>query len=95
MYRKKEETKQQEFVGFYLMFVGKLDPGIKWIRLAQIIPWEIYETEYAKLFSAVTGTPAKPFRVALGALLIKTIKGITDEAVVEELKENPYLQYLI
>jgi len=46
-------------------------------------------------FLLLPGTPAKPFRVALGALLIKTIKGITDEAVVEELKENPYLQYLI
>ena len=95
MYRKKEETKQQEFVDLHLMFGGKLDPGNKWIRLAHIIPQDDYESEYAKLFSEVTGTPAKQFRVALGALLIKAIKGITDEAVVEELKENPYLQYLI
>ena len=59
MYRKKEETKQQEFVDFHLMFGGKLDPGNKWIRLAQIIPWEIYETQYAKLFSAVTRNTSK------------------------------------
>jgi len=95
MYRRKEETKQQEFVDFYLMLGGKLDPENKWIRLAQIIPWGIYEIQYAQLFSNVTGAPAKPFRVALEALLIKTTKGITDEAVAEELKENPYLQYLI
>ena len=33
--------------------------------------------------------------MALGALLIKNMKRITDEEVVQELKENPYLQYLV
>lgn len=41
------------------------------------------------------GAPAKPFRMALGALLIKEKLGITDRETVEQIRENHYLQYLI
>ena len=95
MYRKKAQSSQHEFVNFYLRFGGELDPKNRWIRLARLIPWESYEKDYAGLFPSGRGAPAKPFRMALGALLIKNMKRITDEEVVEELKENPYLQYLV
>jgi IS5 family transposase len=36
-----------------------------------------------------------PFRMALGALIIKTRMGLTDEELVEQIKENPYLQFFI
>jgi hypothetical protein len=41
------------------------------------------------------GAPAKSFRMALGALIIKEKLGISDRETVEQIKENPYLQYLI
>jgi len=41
------------------------------------------------------GAQAKPFRMALGALIIKTRMGLTDEELVEQIKENPYLQFFI
>ena len=41
------------------------------------------------------GAPAKPFRMALGALIIKEKLGISDRETVEQIKENPYLQYFI
>jgi hypothetical protein len=41
------------------------------------------------------GAPAKPFRMALGALIIKARLGLTDEELVEQIKENPYLQFFI
>ena len=33
--------------------------------------------------------------MALGALIIKEKLGITDRETVEQIKENPYLQYFI
>ena len=54
-----------------------------------------YEEEYAKNFTVGTGAPAKPFRMALGALIIKEKLGISDREVVEQIRENPYLQYFI
>lgn len=41
------------------------------------------------------GAPAKPVRMALGALIIKEKCGYTDEETVEQIQENPYLQYFI
>ncbi len=41
------------------------------------------------------GAPAKPFRMALGALIIKEKLGISDRETVEQIRENPYLQYFI
>jgi hypothetical protein len=33
--------------------------------------------------------------MALGALIIKEILGTSDRETVEQIKENPYLQYFI
>ena len=41
------------------------------------------------------GAPSKSFRMALGALIIKEKLGISDRETVEQIKENPYLQYFI
>jgi hypothetical protein len=39
--------------------------------MAELIPWSDFESEYAEKFSETMGAPAKPFRMALGALIIK------------------------
>jgi len=41
------------------------------------------------------GAPAKSFRMALGALIIKQKLGISDRPRVKQILENPYLQYFI
>ena len=67
----------------------------RWVKLAQLVPWAEFEAEYAQQFSATQGAPAKSFRVALGALIIKERLGITDDETVEQIRENPYLQYFL
>ena len=59
------------FENFYLPFSGKLSGENRWVKLAELIPWESFESEYAEQFSAGEGAPAKSFRMALGALIIK------------------------
>jgi len=41
------------------------------------------------------GAPAKTFRMALGALIIKERLGTSDAETVEQIRENPYLQYFL
>ncbi|MGM0432733.1 MAG: IS5 family transposase [Spirochaetota bacterium] len=94
MYRKPDE-KQFCFYDFILPFGGHLDGKNRWVLLSQLIPWESFEAQYAGLFDERTGAPAKPFRTALGALLIKERLRITDEETVEQIRENPYLQFFI
>lgn len=94
MYRK-PDTKQLSFKDFILPFGGHLDGGNRWVKLSQIIPWERFETQYADLFPSLTGNPARPFRMALGALLIKERMNISDRETVLQIQENPYLQFFI
>lgn len=41
------------------------------------------------------GAIAKPFRMALGALIIKEKLGTSDRETLEQIRENPYLQYFL
>jgi len=82
MYRTKD-LRQLELENFVLPFGGKLNPKNRWIRLARLIPWEEFEEKYAEQFTdSNMGAPAKPFRVALGSLLIKERQKITDRGTV-------------
>jgi len=94
MYREKDLS-QLEFEDFYLPFGGKLRRDNRWVKLAKIIPWNEFEGKYASLFSKDQGAPAKPFRMALGSLLIRERLHLTDEETVEQIRENHYLQHFI
>ena len=89
MYRK---TSQSELTpeNFELPFQGKLSSENRWVIMAELIPWAEFEQEYADKFSQKMGAPAKPFRMALGALIIKEKLGTSDRETVEQIKENPY-----
>lgn len=94
MYRKSQNPDSPD-EAFELPFEGKLCEENRWVLLANLIPWAEFEEEYAQNFSEEMGAPAKPFRMALGALIIKEKLGISDRETVEQIKENPYLQYFI
>lgn len=72
-----------------------LDENNRWVIMANFIPWTEFEGEYANIFNEKLGAPAKSFRMALGALIIQQKLKITDRETVEQIKENPYLQYFI
>lgn len=92
MYRHSE--KQFKFVEFHLPFGGQLLATNRWVRLANIIPWHEFEEQYCRnLTSDGKGPPALSVRMALAALIIKERLGVTDEECVEQIRENPYLQY--
>lgn len=73
----------------------KMNANNRWVKKAEMIPWDKIEEKYAELFPSKTGMPAKPLRMALGSLLIQKQYGYSDEELVEQLRENPYYQYFI
>jgi len=94
MYR--SDPHQSEFNDFYLPFGGKLSASNRWVKLAGLVPWEKIEECYRQSFQGTgMGAPAKSARIAFGALVIKERLGITDEETVEQITENPYLQYFL
>jgi hypothetical protein len=94
MYRKASSSPTPP-ENFELPFEGKLSQDNRWVIMANLIPWNEFEEDYAKNFACDIGAPALPFRMALGSLIIKERLGISDRETVEQIKENPYLQYFI
>jgi hypothetical protein len=86
--------RQITIMEFYTPF-GKLDPNNRWVKIADKLPWQKYEKKYAEQFCADNGAPAILFRMAMGTLLIKQRTGYSDEETLQNIIENPYLQYLI
>ncbi len=92
---KKNRNRQYTLTDFNQPMGLKLDPENKWIKKAEMIPWNRIEDKYATLFESTTGTVAKPLRMALGSLMIQKEYDFSDRALVEQLQENPYFQYFI
>ncbi len=77
MYRKSHQSDLTP-EKFELPFEGKLSSENRWVIMADLIPWSEFEEEYAENFSKTMGAIAKPFRMALGALIIKEKLGISE-----------------
>jgi hypothetical protein len=91
MYKIERQMSLAEFITPF----GKLDPENRWVKIANMLPWEKYETEYAKQFCDDNGAPATPFRMALGTLIIKQRTGNSDEETLQDIIETPAMQFLI
>ena len=92
---KKIQNRQAELTDFNQPLGFKINPLNRWVIKASTIPWDAIEERYASLFPSHTGPAAKPLRMALGSLLIQKKYGLSDRELVEEIKENPYLQFFI
>ena len=94
MYKPVDKS-QQSFLDFNQPMGLHMNPDNRWIKMADRVPWDEFEVKYAGLFPSTTGNVAKPLRMALGALIIQTKFQYADRELVEQITENPYLQYFI
>ena len=94
MYKYTDNT-QSNFLHFNQPIGLHMNPENRWVKMADAIPWEIFEKKYSRLFKGKNGRVAKPLRLALGSLIIQTKYQYSDRELVEQLTENPYYQYFI
>jgi IS5 family transposase len=87
------KEKNQHQRSLFFSFSDTLNQKHPLYILANKIRWEVFEKAFAPLYSADTGRPAKPIRLMVGLLLLKHIRNLSDEMVVEEWSENSYFQY--
>ena len=66
-----QKNKQQTIDDFILPFGGALSPDNRWVKKAEMIPWDNIEGDYSDLFPGNSGNVAKPGRLAFGSLIIK------------------------
>ena len=93
--RNRRSPNQLMFDGFETEFEKWLEPDNRWVLLSAIIPWEDLSAAYEMSLSAHTGRPAKDGRLVIGAVIIKHKLCLSDEETIEQIRENPYLQYFV
>ena len=94
MYRKSDRD-QLYIEDFMLPFGGELLGDNRWVKLAAMMPWDFIEDIYLESMSQDMGAPAISARIAYGSLYIKEYENLTDERTVENICENPYMQYFL
>lgn len=61
--------------------------------LSKKLDWQLFEDNFAPLYSSDTGRPCKPIRLMCGLLILKHLRNVSDESIVEQWSENVYYQY--
>ena len=87
--------KQLTLSGFDTPFETALDKNNRWVKLSECVPWDELAEGYYQGLSVGQGRPSKDARLAIGAVIIKHKLCLTDEETVQQIRENPYLQYFV
>jgi IS5 family transposase len=91
MYRGKDRQSLPLFKELF-PFGGQLDSDNRWLKIAQLIPWDDIETRYSKYFSD-KGRPASDCRLVNGLLMLQHMTKFADDAIIVLVSENPYMQF--
>lgn len=59
--------KQLSIFEFKSPFIDELDPENRWVKLADIVPWETFANLYISLMNTQHGRPGISPRTVLGA----------------------------
>jgi IS5 family transposase len=90
MLKKKENPAQ---LGFYSSFEEQLNRTHELYILSNEVNWKMFDDAFEKLYCEDNGAPAKPIRLMVGLILLKHIRDLSDESVVQQWSENVYYQY--
>ena len=88
-------SKQLPLKAFDWPFQVALDEDNRWVKLAQVIPWDELAAGYHQSLSTTMGRRAKDARLVIGAVIIKHKLCLSDRETVCQIQENPYLQYFV
>jgi IS5 family transposase len=79
--------------GFFSSFEDQLNHNHPLYLLSKIVNWNVFEESFKKHYSLTQGKPSKPIRLMVSLLILKQLRNLSDENVVEQWAENSYFQY--
>ena len=88
-------SKQLTIEAFDWPFDTVLDKNNRWVKLSACIPWDELAESYYRGLETSRGRPLKEARLVIGAVIIKHKQSLSDEETVQQIRENPYLQYFV
>lgn len=91
------DNTDEGFENFILPFGGKLKSSNRWVILGKSMLWGEFEELYSINFKKANKRGRRPItlQVALGSLIIQEKLSLSDEETVQQITENPYLQYFL
>lgn len=87
------KQKQTAQTNFFFNLEDTLNKFHPLYILANLFDWQLFEDEFTRFYCEDNGRPAKPIRLMVGLLILKHIRNVSDENVVEQWTENLYYQY--
>jgi len=87
------KQKVQNQISLFFSFQSTLDQKHPLFVLANKIDWTVFDNAFEPLYCKDNGRPSKPIRLMVGLIMLKHIRNISDESVVEQWRENNYYQY--
>ena len=61
----------------------------------QVIPWQHIINQLTQFYDSNSGRLGKPLRVMVALLILSRLRSLSDDKVVERVKENRYMQYFV
>jgi IS5 family transposase len=80
-------------LGMFSGLADQLDQKHPLFMLSHKINWLLFEDAFKVHYSEKMGKPAKPIRLMVALLILKYVRNISDENLVEQWSENIYYQY--
>ena len=81
-------------LGLFHGLADQLDQKHPLYLLANKINWPFFDEAFKVHYSEKMGKPAKPIRLMVSLLILKYVRNLSDENLVDQWTENNYFQYL-
>ena len=81
-------------MGLFNGLADQLDQKHPLYLLANKVNWLFFEDAFKKHYSEKMGAPAKPIRLMVSLLILKSLRNLSDENLIEQWSENIYYQYV-
>jgi IS5 family transposase len=89
-------TPSKKYIPQLGMFTGladQLNQKHPLYLLSHKIDWSVFEDAFKIHYSATMGKPSKPIRLMVALLILKHVRNLSDENLIEQWSENIYYQY--
>src|SRR4051812_25465215 len=80
-------------LGMFSGLADQLDQKHPLYLLSHKIDWSVFEDAFKIYYSEKMGKPSKPIRLMVSLLILKYLRNLSDESLVEQWSENLYYQY--
>lgn len=71
-------------LGFFATLADQLDQKHSLFLLSGKIEWSVFDNTFSKHYNSIQGKPGKPIRLMVSLLILKQLRNLSDESMVEQ-----------